>query len=188
MPRVSREKIMLIASITFLLVIFLKRGHQERRYEFFIPGREPKQVWDLLADFRNIARLNQRIRKWQLGSENTDKKGNWEYEVTSYEAMAGDWLFGLNVNRGRVSVTADDPPRRYSIESVFKTESFRGLFLVDNASKVTIERKQRDGETGALVAEVVSMNCPLLFSQLCYAETDANRKDFIKNVKYYFDV
>ncbi|KAF2355664.1 hypothetical protein FHG87_013577 [Trinorchestia longiramus] len=127
-------------------------------------------------------------RKWQLGSETTDKNGSWRYEVTSYESMAGDWLFGMNMNHGRVSVKPEDPPRRYSIHSAFDTESFRGLFMIENVSSMMMERSTRDGKEGVLVSEVVTMNCPLLFSQLCYAETDANRKDFIKNVKYYYDV
>lgn len=51
------------AVVIFLLLLFLclKKGKQVRHYELFIPKHEPKVVWDVLADFNNIAQMNTRM-------------------------------------------------------------------------------------------------------------------------------
>lgn len=68
-------------------------------------------------------------RHWELGEEATSKGGSWWYSVTSSESMAGDWLLGPNINRGKVTVKAANAPHLFLINADFITESFRGFFI-----------------------------------------------------------
>ena len=71
-------------------------------------------------------------RRFELGEENTGADGSWRYDVTSHESMAGDWLFGINVNHGKITVRTVEPDRVYTIHSDFVTESFWGLIISES--------------------------------------------------------
>ncbi|XP_050719058.1 uncharacterized protein LOC126999933 [Eriocheir sinensis] len=169
--------------VTFL---YLKRGKQVRNYTLFIPRQEPKVVWDVLADFSNVAQMNTRIDHWELLDE-SGSLDRWSYRLVTYEGMVAQWLLGLNENRGEVLVEPVSPPDHYYIQEVYLTRSLHGLLLIKNQGTMHIRRTQQDGQAGTLVVHDTVSDCPLLFHYFCVIETDLNRQAFLANLLKWFD-
>lgn len=49
-----------------------------------------------------------------------------------------------------------------------------------------METAEQGGDRGTLYKERVTMDCPLLLGMMCTGETNANRKDFLANLKATF--
>ncbi|XP_076048069.1 uncharacterized protein LOC143029260 [Oratosquilla oratoria] len=175
-----------ILGLFLLVFVLFRKGQQLRDYKLFIPNQDPNAVWDVVADFSNIAKMNKRIRNWEL----LEEEGTWEkwsYKVISYEGMLGESILGLNVNHGLITVEPINPPDHYYIQCVFDTKSFRGLVTVNNWSKMNFRRVEQDGQKGTLYEEKVGMDCPLIFSPLCIYETDIQRAAFLENLQNWFE-
>ncbi|KAK7067201.1 hypothetical protein SK128_003610 [Halocaridina rubra] len=180
----SRRKLSIIVGLV-LLYLLLKRGYQTREYELFIPKQEPKTVWNVVADFSNLAKLNTRIDRWEL----LDESGNfdrWTYRVISYETMIADWLFGLNENHGDILVEPIAAPDHYYMQEVYTTYSFHGWLTIKNQGIFNFKRSFQNGQAGTHILHDVSMNCPLLLGPVCKLETDLNRREFLKNLENWF--
>lgn len=163
----------------------MKKGDQTRHYELFIPNQEPKAVWDVVADFSNMVKMNTRIVRWEF----LDESGNfdqWTYRVISYETMVGAWFFGLNENHGEVLVEPIHIPDHYYMQEVYTTYSFHGWLVIKNHGKTHFKRSTRDGQQGTLFQQETYSNCPLLLSPVCCLETDLNRAEFLRNLGNWF--
>lgn len=57
----ARGKLPIIILCLLVTFLYLKRGKQVRNYEVFLPNQEPRVVWDVLADFSNVAQMNTRV-------------------------------------------------------------------------------------------------------------------------------
>ncbi|KAK3854946.1 hypothetical protein Pcinc_038619, partial [Petrolisthes cinctipes] len=183
-----RHKLLVSVGCLLLLFLCVKKGKQVCHYELFIPNQEPKVVWDVLADFSNIARMNTRITQWQLVDETGDMD-RWSYRLITYEGMVGEWLFGPNVNKGEVVVEPVAPPDHYYRQEVYVTSSFRGLMTIHNSGTMNIHRStsQQQGVPGTLLLHRTTSDCPLIFHWLCILETNFNRQVFLENLRKWFD-
>ncbi|XP_069937855.1 uncharacterized protein [Cherax quadricarinatus] len=123
-----RRKLPLLLGCLLVIFLFVKKGKQLQEYELFIPGEDPRGVWEVVADFSNMPHLNTRIERWELLEEggNYDR---WHYGVITYESMVGGWLLGLNENHGQVMVEPLAPPNHYYHQEVYTTHSLHGLLI-----------------------------------------------------------
>ncbi|XP_068206587.1 uncharacterized protein [Palaemon carinicauda] len=183
-PRTRRKLPLALGGLVCLFLI-LKRGNQTRNYELFIPHQDPKAVWDVVADFSNMPKLNTRIDHWEL----LDESGNfdrWTYKVITYESMIGQWLFGYNENHGEVIVEPIKAPDHYYMQEVYTTHSFHGFLIIKNHGKMDFKRAVQDGQKGTLFVHEAYCNCPLLLAPVCILETDLNRAEFLRNLANWF--
>ncbi|XP_069937866.1 uncharacterized protein [Cherax quadricarinatus] len=180
-----RRKLPLLLGCLLVIFLFVKKGKQLQEYELFIPGEDPRGVWEVVADFSNMPHLNTRIERWELLEEggNYDR---WHYGVITYESMVGGWLLGLNENHGQVMVEPLAPPNHYYHQEVYTTHSLHGLLIVKNYGKTHFRRSNRDGQEGTLVQQEVFSDCPLLFHYLCVFEINSGRQEFYKNLANWF--
>ncbi|CAL4161376.1 unnamed protein product, partial [Meganyctiphanes norvegica] len=181
-----RRLVVYIVGCLLGLLLLLKKGSQQRHYRLFIPNHDPQQVWELLADYSNMPQLNMRIENWELVDE-TGNFDNWSYKVITYERMMGDVVFGLNVNHIEVTVKPIKAPDHYFMQENCLTYTFRGLIIVNNVGDMHIKSAVENGVQGTEFTETVTMDCPILFGQLCNWESDENRKDFLENLEIWFE-
>ncbi|XP_045133151.1 uncharacterized protein LOC123517204 isoform X1 [Portunus trituberculatus] len=182
----AHKRLPMIAAFLLVAFLYLKKGKQLRNYELFLPHQEPKEVWNVLADFSNIAQMNTRIDHWEL-LDLIESPDHWSYRLVTYEGMVGQWLFGLNENRGEMLAEPVSPPDHYYIQESYLTTSLRGLLLIKNHGITNIRRSQQEGQPGTLVVLDTGSDCPLLFHYVCVIETDLNRRVFLANLREWFD-
>nr|XP_045606792.1 uncharacterized protein LOC123763614 [Procambarus clarkii] len=183
--RMRRSKVSIVLGCFLVLFLLLKKGTQLLHFEHFIPSQEPKDVWDVVADFSNMPQLNTRIVRWEL----VDESGNydsWRYGVITYETMLGGSVLGLNENHGEVLVEPLAAPDHYYQQEVYTTNSLYGLITVKNYGKMHFRRSTREGREGTLVEQEVFSDCPLLFHYLCVIEINLARHEFFKNLGNWF--
>ncbi|KAL7635436.1 UNVERIFIED_CONTAM: hypothetical protein RMT77_014505 [Armadillidium vulgare] len=192
MRRNVQNKLLQITIFLIIVYFCFKKGSQRKSYKIFIPNVDPKVVWEFLADYSNVAKLNIRIVKWQLVNEDKIVKRKshfpvWIYNVVSYETMIGQFLFGLNENHATIEVEEVDlATSHFRITNMFKTYSFRNLIKINNTSRMDFRKSTNDGKIGTIFEEKIVMNCPLLFTFICNYETDRNREDFYRNLLLVF--
>ncbi|XP_047474846.1 uncharacterized protein LOC125029103 [Penaeus chinensis] len=180
-----RRKLPLILGCVVLIFLALKRGKQLRTYELFIPNQEPKAVWDFVADFSNMPKLNTKIQRWELLDE-TGNYERWSYRVVTYETMVGGALFGLNENHGEVLVEPVKAPDHYYLQEVYTTYSLHGYLVVRNHGKMHFRREVRHGVRGTFFQQEAFSDCPLLLAPICSYEIDHNRRNFLANLASAF--
>ncbi|XP_045133152.1 uncharacterized protein LOC123517204 isoform X2 [Portunus trituberculatus] len=123
---------------------------------------------------------------WEL-LDLIESPDHWSYRLVTYEGMVGQWLFGLNENRGEMLAEPVSPPDHYYIQESYLTTSLRGLLLIKNHGITNIRRSQQEGQPGTLVVLDTGSDCPLLFHYVCVIETDLNRRVFLANLREWFD-
>ncbi|KAG0725423.1 hypothetical protein GWK47_004683 [Chionoecetes opilio] len=147
-----------------------------------VPLEQEDEMW-LVCD---VPALPKDRDHWELLDE-SGSLDRWTYRLVTYEGMVGQWLLGLNENRGEVVVQPVSPPDHYFIQESYLTSSLHGLLLIKNHGITNIRRGQREGRAGTLLVHDTSSDCPLLFHYLCVVETDLNRHVFLANLFKWFD-
>ncbi|XP_042894353.1 uncharacterized protein LOC122268139 [Penaeus japonicus] len=172
-----RRKFPLLLGCLALLFLTLKRGKQLRTYELFIPNQEPKAVWDFVADFSNMPKLNTKIRLRQMTELGTLTRP----ELRALDAPRGD----LRDHGRRLPLRHQREPRRGAGGARQAPRPFLPAG-VKNHGKMDFRRDARHGVRGTLFQQEAFSDCPLLLAPLCSYEIDHNRHAFLANLASAF--
>ncbi|XP_035786724.1 uncharacterized protein LOC118463899 [Anopheles albimanus] len=176
---------MLIATLSAIaLYFFLSSGYREYELSGVVPHTKPEDVWDFLADFSHMKRLNPTIIDFKVISE-SGYRNDWKYTV-SYEEKLSHWPYTYNHGLGHYMVTklSEEHGGVYSVASKHRTCFLPGLFCPQAEGEFTI-RHINDHDT--LVTEVVRYTCPFFFGSFCRREVEYQRHEIMRKLKEHFE-
>ncbi|XP_014216910.1 uncharacterized protein LOC106645534 [Copidosoma floridanum] len=139
---------------------------------------EPKYVWEYVADFSNMMKLNPTIKEFDI----IDESGNydhWKYSV-KYTERLSHFPIVQNTAHGHYSVK----PKAvgFVIESKHRTCFLMGMSCLNSYSEFIFVP---EGKSTKCI-EKIDYECPLIFSSICRKEVTFQRQEIMKNLQSHF--
>ncbi|XP_026467574.1 uncharacterized protein LOC113371146 [Ctenocephalides felis] len=173
------------AGIAALSLLLLYLGLTARTMTFKysrVVDAKPKLVWDYVADFSNIKKINPSILDFSIIDE-SGTYDKWSYSVTYTERLS-QWPYLYNVGHGHFSVRPiNEKVHSYIIESKHNTCFFSGFLCYKTVSDMTF-KPTVDGKTTC--EETVQYQCPGLFALFCKSEVSYQRTAIMNNLRNHF--
>lgn len=149
---------------------------QNVTFEATVYKAKAADVWEFVADFSNMKKLNPTILDFNIVAE----RGNydhWQYSA-EYTEFLSSFPFIRNFIVSHFSVKPDKEGS-YTIESTHSSCFYTRLACLSSES----EFRFYPVETGTRCVENVTYECPFLFSTLCYREVMYQRKEIMSNLQ-----
>lgn len=162
-------------------ILFIYKKQHQVMFEAIIRDSDPKEVWEYVADFSNMKKLNPTIEEFNVIAE-SGNYDHWKYSVQYTEHLSHLPII-RNVAHGHYAVREDK--HGYLITSKHHTCFFSNFGCLNTVSQFRFER---DGPNDTKCIETVQYECPLAFSMLCYKEVMYQREEIMKRLKLQFSV
>ncbi|XP_033332123.1 uncharacterized protein LOC117223748 [Megalopta genalis] len=162
-------------------ILFIYKKKSQVIFEGIIQNSNPIHVWEYVADFSNMKKLNPTIEEFNVIAE-SGNYDHWKYSVEYTERLSHIPII-RNVAQGHYAVRQDN--HGYLITSKHHTCFFPKLGCLESISQF---RFDRDGANDTKCIETVQYECPIVFSELCYREVMYQREEIIKRLKAEFSV
>ncbi|XP_078033274.1 uncharacterized protein LOC144468029 [Augochlora pura] len=169
----------LMLFIFYILFIYKKKS--QVIFEGTIQNSNPIHVWEYVADFSNMKKLNPTIEEFDIIAE-SGNYDHWKYSVEYTERLSHIPII-RNIAQGHYAIRQDN--HGYLITSKHQTCFFSKLGCLESISQF---RFDRDGANDTKCIETVQYECPIVFSELCYREVMYQREEIIKRLKAVFSV
>ncbi|KAJ1525704.1 hypothetical protein ONE63_008915 [Megalurothrips usitatus] len=174
----ARRAAVCAAAALVLYVLLSPRAYLYRE-EYTIEQARAKDVWDFVADFSNMPKLNPTILDWEL-LEDGGSRGHWQYSVRYTERLSG--LPGVsNYATAHFHVIPAQPNADFVIHSTHRTCFYTDWFCLPTVSEFRFA--PRDGGTSTYCTERIEYACPWLFSGFCRKEVVFQRNAIRENLK-----
>lgn len=170
----------LLALLVNYILFIYKKQHQVM-FEEIIRDSDPMHVWEYVADFSNMKKLNPTIEDFNVIAESGNYE-HWKYSVEYTEHLSHLPII-RNVAHGHYAVRQDK--HGYLITSKHHTCFFSKFGCLNSVSQF---RFDRDGQNDTKCIETVQYECPLAFSLFCYKEVMYQREEIMRRLKQQFDV
>ncbi|OXU30090.1 hypothetical protein TSAR_004179 [Trichomalopsis sarcophagae] len=159
--------------------LFVYKWTHHFLYEATVKNSKPEHVWEFVADFSNMIKLNPTLEEFNIIAESGNYE-HWKYSVQYTEHLSHLPVI-KNTAHGHFSVK----PRTegYVIESNHRTCFFLGISCLESNSEFIFEPKGQDTKC----IEKIDYECPLVFSSICRREVMYQRQEIMKNLQTYFD-
>ncbi|XP_032665622.1 uncharacterized protein LOC116841604 [Odontomachus brunneus] len=167
-----------LGTLLFYILFVYKKKYQVI-HEIVVNNSNPKHVWEFVADFSNMKKLNPTIEDFSVIAE-SGNYDHWKYTVRYTEHLSHLPII-RNVAYGQYAVRPDNDG--YVISSKHRTCFFLDLGCLESVSKF---RFDVDGEKDTKCIETVQYECPIALSFLCYMEVMYQRKEIMKRLKWEF--
>lgn len=164
--------------LTFYVLFIYKKQHQVM-FEATIHDTDPMHVWEFMADFSNMRKLNPTIEDFNVIAE-SGNYDHWKYSVEYTEHLSHIPII-RNIAHGHYAVRPDKTG--YIITSKHHTCFFPSFGCLESVSQL---RFDKDGEKDTRYIETVQYECPIAFSPLCYREVMYQRKEIMTGLKLEF--
>ncbi|KYN43530.1 hypothetical protein ALC56_01791 [Trachymyrmex septentrionalis] len=170
-----------ILGALLLYILFVYKKKHQVMFEGIINKSDPKLVWEFVADFSNMKKLNPTIEDFNV----LDEGGNydhWKYSVRYTEHLSHLPMI-RNVAHGYYAVKPDN--HGYVISSRHLTCFFLDFGCLESISQFRFEVH---GVEDTRCIETVQYECPIAFSPLCHREVMYQREEILKRLKSEFAV
>ncbi|XP_018394580.1 PREDICTED: uncharacterized protein LOC108773318 [Cyphomyrmex costatus] len=170
-----------ILGALLLYILFVYKKKHQVVFEGIINKSDPRLVWEFMADFSNMKKLNPTIEDFTV----LDEGGNydhWKYSVRYTEHLSHLPMI-RNVAHGHYAVKPDN--NGYVINSRHLTCFFLDFGCLESISQF---RYEVDGTEDTRCIETVQYECPIVFSLLCHKEVMYQRKEILKRLKSEFAI
>ncbi|XP_020283358.1 uncharacterized protein LOC109854561 [Pseudomyrmex gracilis] len=164
--------------LLFYILLVYKMKHQVM-FEAIVNNSDPKHVWEFVADFSNMKKLNPTIEDFFVITE-SGNYDHWKYSVEYTEHLSHLPMI-RNVAHGHYAVRPDD--KGYVISSKHRTCFVFGFYCLESVSQF---RFDVDAMKDTKCIETVQYECPVAFSILCYKEVMYQREEIMKRLKSEF--
>uniref|UniRef100_A0A1B6CZB6 Uncharacterized protein n=2 Tax=Clastoptera arizonana TaxID=38151 RepID=A0A1B6CZB6_9HEMI len=164
----------------FVWLLFRHKNYTIK-FEAVIDKSKPIEVWEYVADFSNMKKLNPTILDFSVEEESGNYK-HWKYTV-HYTEFLSYMPFIHNFARASFEVrplTATS----YIVESSHQTCFFTLYTCVDSSSKFVFEPET--SRNGTKCTESVTYGCPIILYKFCEQEVWYQRKEIITNLQREF--
>ncbi|XP_033231126.1 uncharacterized protein LOC117182180 [Belonocnema kinseyi] len=179
-PMKWKSKILAYSLVSALLIyafFFYKRKYTVS-FEFIIKNSTPESVWEFVADFSNMKKLNPTIEDWDIISE-SGNYDHWKYSVQYTEHLSH---IPIIKNTAHAHFAVKPEGKGFSINSEHRTCFFSNIGCVDSVSQFKFHGIGDDTKC----LENVQYECPVLFTLLCYKEVMYQREEIMKNLVAVF--
>jgi len=159
-------------------LLFIYKWTHHVLHEAIVKNSEPKHVWEFVADFSNMMKLNPTIEEFDI----IDESGNydhWKYSV-KYTEHLSHLPIVRNTAHGHFSVKPK--AEGFAIESKHRTCFLLGISCLNSDSEFIFTPVGKDTKC----IEKIDYECPLLFSSFCRKEVMFQRQQIIKNLQSHF--
>ncbi|XP_076239459.1 uncharacterized protein LOC143182382 [Calliopsis andreniformis] len=169
-----------LTSIFFYVLFIYKKKHQAM-IEGVIHNTNPMHVWEFVADFNNMKKLNPTIEDFNVIAE-SGNYDHWKYSVEYTEHLSHVPII-RNTAHGHYAIRQEN--NGYLVTSKHHTCFFPKFGCLESISQF---RFDRDGTNDTRCIETVQYECPIAFSMLCYREVMYQREEIMKRLKLEFEV
>jgi len=173
-----------ISSVLVAIVVYvalLKVNSHNARFSTIIQKAVPLAVWEYVADFSNVKKLNPSVIDFDIIDEDGNY-GHWTYRTVYTEKMT---YIPLLTNVGYADFTIKPIGDYYVILSKHKTCFFWNLICYNTTSQMDF-RPYVDSKDSTQFIESIIYECPWALSRLCASELDVQRTTYIKNLQNHF--
>ncbi|XP_066583461.1 uncharacterized protein [Prorops nasuta] len=175
----TRNVLYTILGVFGFYMFFIHKRTHKVLFEAVIQNSNPKHVWEYVADFSNVKKLNPTIEDFDIIAE-SGNYDHWKYSVKYTEHLSHLPII-RNTAHGHYAVREDN--KGYVISSKHRTCFYSGLSCLDSVSQF---RFDKDGVSDTKCIETVQYECPIAFSFLCYKEIMYQRKEIMNRLKLEF--
>ncbi|XP_011500016.1 PREDICTED: uncharacterized protein LOC105363910 [Ceratosolen solmsi marchali] len=166
-----------ISLFMFYFLFFYKWTHY-LIYEATIKHSKAEHVWEFVADFRNMMKLNPTIKQFNI-IDDSGNYGEWQYSVEYTERFN---YLPMIQNDAQAHFIVTSTKKNYVIESKHRTCFILRFNCLNTDSEFIFESHGEDTN----YIEKLQYECPLLFSKLCHNEVMYQRQEIMKNLQTHF--
>ncbi|XP_076659337.1 uncharacterized protein LOC143362786 [Halictus rubicundus] len=171
----------LILALFIFYIFFIYKKKYHVNFEGTIQNSNPIHVWEYVADFSNMKKLNPTIEEFNVIAE-SGNYDHWKYSV-EYAERLSHVPFIRNIAQADYVVRQDN--NGYLITSKHRTCFFSNFGCLESISQFRVDR---DGANDIKCIETVQYECPIIFSELCYREVMYQREEIMKRLQLEFSV
>lgn len=175
----TRTVLYALVAICMFYVLFMYKKKHQVMFEATIHNTDPKHVWEFVADFSNMKKLNPTIEEFNIVKE-SGNYDHWKYSVEYTEHLSHIPII-RNIALGHYAVRPEKDG--YVITSKHHTCFFLNFGCLETVSQF---RFDKDEEKNTKYLETVQYECPIAFSPLCYREVMYQREEIMKGIKREF--
>uniref|UniRef100_A0A1B6IVS3 Uncharacterized protein n=2 Tax=Homalodisca liturata TaxID=320908 RepID=A0A1B6IVS3_9HEMI len=174
-----KKRVILWCVVGFVLWLLLHKAQYNVRFEAVVKKSEAIEVWEYVADFSNLKRLNPTIKEFSIEAE-SGNYDHWKYTVHYTEFLSHlPSIENYAVAHYQVKPLSKTS---YIIQSTHRTCLYTSFACVDSVSSFTFEQQ---GDS-TLCIEDVTYECPVIFSKFCEKEVWYQRREIMKNLQSAF--
>ncbi|XP_076659396.1 uncharacterized protein LOC143362819 [Halictus rubicundus] len=176
-----RNVFYLVLTLFIFYIFFIYKKKYRVNFEGTIQKSNPIHVWEYVADFSNMKKLNPTIEEFNVIAESRNYD-HWKYSV-EYAERLSYVPFIRNIAQADYVVRQDN--NGYLITSKHRTCFFSNFGCLESISQFRVDR---DGANDIKCIETVQYECPIIFSELCYREVMYQREEIMKRLQLEFSV
>ncbi|XP_054258235.1 uncharacterized protein LOC128983099 [Macrosteles quadrilineatus] len=175
----SKKNVILGCIVGFILWLMLRKQQYRAKFDALVRNSKPIEVWEYVADFSNMKRLNPTILDFTI-EEESGNYDHWKYTV-HYTEFLSNLPFMSNYAEANYQVKPLSEGT-YIIQSTHTTCFYSSLACVNSVSSFTFEPKAES----TLCTEDVIYECPTIFSKFCEREVWFQRHAIMENLQKHF--
>ncbi|XP_050075629.1 uncharacterized protein LOC126563062 [Anopheles maculipalpis] len=181
--RWAKRRVFVTLTIVIVLYYFLSSPYQKYHISTIIPGTKPEDVWEFVADFSRMKKLNPTILNFRVLADHGNFE-HWKYSV-EYDERLSHWPHTFNTAVGHYSVRKlpESEGGQYSVASTHRTCFLMGLFCVNSKGEFKMSRIHLED---TYCEETVYYQCPFFFGRFCRREVEFQRTAIMENLKQQF--
>ncbi|XP_043273501.1 uncharacterized protein [Venturia canescens] len=174
----SRNFLYFILGLISFYALFIHKRKHNVSFEATIRNSKPVTVWEFVADFSNMKKLNPTIEDFNIIAESGDLD-HWKYSV-KYTEHLSHVPSVRNTAHGHYSVRPEGDG--FLISSEHRTCFYSTFDCVDSLSEFRFNSMGKDTKC----QEIVQYECPIIFSMLCHKEVMFQRREIMKRLEQHF--
>jgi len=174
----SRNVVYSVLGLLGFYILFLHKKVHHVTFEAIIKSSKPETIWEFVADFSNMKKLNPTIEDFNIIAE-SGNYDHWKYSVEYTEHLSHITAI-QNTAQGHYSIRPDG--EGFLISSEHRTCFLSSFACVDSLSEFRFHRIGKDTKC----VESVQYECPLAFAFLCHKEVIYQRQKIMKGLEQHF--
>ncbi|KAK9496512.1 hypothetical protein O3M35_013206 [Rhynocoris fuscipes] len=174
-----RKKYTLVAIVTLIIYILIVPNEYTVQFDTNINGVEAVIIWEFVADFNNMKKLNPTIINFTI-TYDYGSYDNWQYGVYYTEYLSTIPLI-KNSADGHYQVKKLQD-KSYAIYSNHKTCFIGNIYCLKSNSSFTFN-EEISAIIRTYIQETITYECPRILSKLCHNEVMFQRKHIFNNLK-----
>ncbi|XP_075221898.1 uncharacterized protein LOC142324787 isoform X2 [Lycorma delicatula] len=179
---ICRRKVLCCMFVAFILYLLLRIKAYSIKFDAVIKKSHPIDVWEYVADFSNMLKLNPTIIDFHVQEERGDYR-SWIYSVTYTEHLS---TFPSIHNFAVAEFEVKPDGEKFFIDSTHRTCFFMNLICLNTWSSFVFESEINVPKATRCV-EHITYQCPVILSYLCQKEVLYQRRMIASNLQIEFD-
>ncbi|PSN40573.1 hypothetical protein C0J52_10789 [Blattella germanica] len=179
--RWHKKRIVCVCLVAVFLYLILRTQKKNAVIQFKIDNSRATDIWEFVADFSNMKKLNPTILEFNILAE-SGNYDHWQYSV-EYTEFLSSYPFIHNFIVSHFNVKPADKGA-FVIQATHSSCFYTRLACLSSESEFRFE--QEGSNTNCI--ENITYECPFAFSSLCHREVMYQRTKIKSNLQSHFSV